>query len=509
MKTVVGAIALCFVTTQLSAQTPSHARTILIRGATVVDGSGGPARSVDVRIAGDRIEEIGRLMATPRDSVIDAHGLILAPGFIDTHSHHDERLDSERTALAAVSQGITTIVAGQDGWFSFPLADFFARFQARPAAINVASYVGHGRLRSLIMGDDFKRHATAAEVRHMGALLQGEMAAGALGLSSGLEYDPGIYSSTEELIALARISAVAGGRYISHIRSEDKHFWSAIDEAIAIGRVAHLPVQISHAKLAMRSLWGHADSLLARLDRARAAGVAVTLDIYPYSYWHSTLTVLFPERNFHDTAYARFALTEVTLADSAYLSDFEPDTALVGKSIAQIAAARGQDPAATLIDLIDQAQQPKPGGGEYAEGVIATSMVQPDIDRILMWRYANLCSDGALDGGHPRGFGAFPRFFRQYVRERHLLSLEEAVRRTTSLAARNVGIVNRGRIAPGYFADLVLLDTTTLAERSTPTQPHLTATGIKAVWVNGVLVYDGAVTGALPGQVIRRAATRR
>lgn len=342
----------------------------------------------------------------------------------------------------------------------------------------------------------------------MGALLQGEMAAGALGLSSGLEYDPGIYSSTDELIALARVSAAAGGRYISHMRSEDKNFWSALDEAITIGRVAHLPVQISHAKLAMRSLWGRADSLIARLDRARAAGVPVTLDIYPYSYWHSTLTVLFPERNFHDTAYARFALTEVTLADSAFLSEFEPDTTLIGKSIAHIASARGQDPAATLIDLIDQARQPKPGGGGYAEGVIATSMAQPDIDRILLWRYANLCSDGALDGGHPRGFGAFPRFFRQYVRERHLLSLEEAVRRTTSLAARNVGIVNRGRIAPGYFADLVLLDTATLAERSTPTQPHLTATGVRAVWVNGVLVYGGAVTGAFPGQVIRRAAAR-
>jgi len=481
---------------------------VLIRGATVVDGSGGRGRIADVHVAGASIRQVGRLTATSADSVVDARGLVLAPGFIDTHSHHDWGLDSERTAVAAVSQGITTIVVGQDGWSNFPLADFFGRLAARPAALNVASYVGHGRLRAAILGDDFKRQATAAEVRHMGALLDGEMAAGALGLSSGLEYDPGIYSSRDELIALARVAARHGGRYISHMRSEDRHFWAAVDELLAIGRLARLPVQISHAKLAMKSLWGHADSLIGILDRARAAGVRVTLDVYPYTYWESTLTVLFPERDFRDTAAARFALTEVTSPDSAILGDYEPDTTLVGKSIAQVAALRGTDPAATLIDLIASARKPKPGGGEFSESVIGTSMIQPDIDRLVRWPFANVCSDGALNGSHPRGFGAFPRFFRQYVRERHLLSLEEAVRRTTSLAAANVGIRSRGRIAPGFFADLVLLDTAALADRSTPARPHLAATGIRAVWVNGVLVYDGAPTGAVPGRVIRRAAAR-
>jgi N-acyl-D-amino-acid deacylase len=408
------------------------------------------------------------------------------------------------TALAAISQGITTIVAGQDGWSEFPLADYFARFEQRPAAVNVASYVGHGRLRSLVLGDRYRRRATAAEVQHMTALLQGEMAAGALGLSSGLEYDPGIYSSRDEIVALARMAARHGGRYISHIRSEDRHFWTAMDEAIGIGRAAHRPVQISHAKLAMRSLWGEADSLVALLDRARASGVEVTLDVYPYTYWQSTLTVLFPERDFRDTAAARFALTEVTLPDSAILSAFEADTTLVGKSIAEIAALRHTDPFSTLIELIAEAQRPKPGGGEFAEGVIATSMVQPDIDRLVQWPFSNVCSDGELDGRHPRGFGAFPRFFRLYVRDRQLLSLEEAVRRATSLAAHNVGIVNRGRIVPGFFADLVLLDTAMLADRATPSDPHLTSSGVSAVWVNGVLVYHGAPTGALPGRVIRR-----
>ena len=483
-------------------------RTILIRGATVVDGTGGPSRVADVRIVDATIRAIGRLVPTRRDSVVDARGLVLAPGFIDTHTHHDDGLDSERTAVAATSQGITTIVVGQDGWSEFPLADFFARLEQRPAAVNVASYVGHGRLRSLILGDQYQRHATAAEVTHMSALLQGEMAAGALGLSSGLEYDPGIYSATDEIVALAQVAARNGGRYISHIRSEDRHFWAAIDEAIGIGRAAHLPVQISHAKLAMRSLWGQADSLIGRLDRARASGVQISLDVYPYTYWQSTLTVLFPERDFHDTSAARFALTEVTLPDSAILSAFDADTTLVGKSIAEIAALRHTDPFSTLIELIAQARQPKPGGGEFNEGVIATSMAQPDIDRLVQWPFSNVCSDGALDGRHPRGFGAFPRFFRLYVRDRHLLSLEEAVRRATSLAAHNVGIVNRGRIAPGFFADLVLLDTATLADRATPSDPHLPSSGVTAVWVNGVLVYHGAPTGSLPGRVIRRDAAR-
>ena len=495
-----------FLLLALLAQTPTT--PVLIRGATVVDGSGGRSKVADVRIAGGLIRQIGTLTASPGDSLVDGRGLVLAPGFIDTHSHHDRGLDKERTALGAVSQGITTIVVGQDGWSNSPLADWFAGFKARPAAVNVASYVGHGRLRDLVMGEDFKRKATAAEVQHMADLLDGEMKAGALGLSSGLEYDPGIYSSTDELVALAKVAARHHGRYISHVRSEDRHFWAAIDELITIGRQAKLPVQLSHAKLAMRSIWGKADSLVGILDRARASGVNVTLDIYPYTYWQSTLTVLFPERNFQDTAYARFALTEVTTPDSAILGDFEPDTTLAGKSIAEISALRHTEPAVTLMDLIAEAAKPKPGGGEYDESVVAVSMVQPDIDRLWRWPFANVSSDGALNGAHPRGFGAFPRFYRMAVRERHILSLEEAVRRMTSLAAANVGITKRGRIAPGMFADLVLLDTASLGDRATPRDPHLTSTGVRAVWTNGVLVYNGAATGAFPGVVIRNPSAR-
>jgi CubicO group peptidase (beta-lactamase class C family)/imidazolonepropionase-like amidohydrolase len=272
----------------------------LIRGARVIDGTGARGRVADVRVRGDRVVELGALNAGEGEHVIDASGLVLAPGFIDTHSHAGREIFDQPDALGAVSQGITTIIEGQDGGSIFPLSEFFGRLDAAPTAVNVASYAGHGTIRRRVMGDDFRRHATSAEVERMRALLQAELAAGALGLSTGLEYDPGIYSATEEVVTLARETAAAGGRYISHVRSEDREFWQAIDEIIHIGREAQLPVQISHTKLAMRSEWGRADQLMARFDAARAAGVELTADIYPYTYWQSTLTVLFPQRDFED-----------------------------------------------------------------------------------------------------------------------------------------------------------------------------------------------------------------
>src|SRR4051812_6113824 len=281
------------------------AASTLIRNARVIDGSGAAARPGDVRIAGDRIVAVGRLTPAPGEPTYDAGGLTLAPGFIDTHSHHDRGLDTARDAVAMVSQGVTTIVVGQDGGGS-NLAAMFSRLDRQPAAVNVASYAGHGAMRSAVMGKDFARHATAAEIERMKALVTIEMDAGALGLSTGLEYDPGIYSSTEEVIALAKVAGDAGGRYISHIRSEDRNFWGAIEELIAIGRENRMPVQVSHIKLGMRDLWGKADSLVRVLDGARASGVQVTADIYPYTFWQSNLGVLYPERNFANSAETDF-----------------------------------------------------------------------------------------------------------------------------------------------------------------------------------------------------------
>ena len=259
--------------------------TMLIKGARLFDGTGAPGRQADVRIEGDRIIAVGALERQSGDRVIDGTGRALAPGFIDTHSHADGDIFTRRDALGAVSQGITTVVVGQDGGSYHPLADFFAHLKREPAAINVASYAGHGTLREAVLKDDFKRAATAAEIEAMSAMLRTDLEAGALGLATGLEYDPGIYATRDEVLALARVASAAGGRYISHIRSEDRDFWDAIDEIIAIGREARLPVQVSHLKLAMRSWWGRGPELIARLDAARASGVAITADIYPYLYW--------------------------------------------------------------------------------------------------------------------------------------------------------------------------------------------------------------------------------
>ncbi len=482
----------------------------LITNATVVDGTGEPRFTADVRIVDDRIAAVGDLDPGPDEPVIDARGMVLAPGFVDTHSHADGAILDHLDALGAVNQGITTTVVGQDGDSRFPLEDFFGNLEATPPAVNLASYVGHGTLRLQSMGEDFRRGATDEEIARMAALLDEEMEAGALGLSSGLEYAPGIYATTGEVVALARVAAAKGGRYMSHIRSEDRWFWEAIEEILTIGREAGLPVQISHIKLAMKSLHGQTDRLLDTLDRARADGVDVTADIYPYTYWQATLRVMFPDRNYEDQEAARFAVEELSAPEDMLIPVFEPDPSLAGKTLAEISALRGTDPPTTLMDLIREAEDRRKGRrfegeDDSVEKVIAVSMQETDIERLMTWPFINFCTDGELDGTHPRGFGSFSRVLGRYVRERRVLGLEEAIRKMTALAASNVGIAERGRIEPGAFADLVLFDPETVLDRATTDDPHATAVGIEMVWVNGRIVYqDGRPSGRRPGRMLRR-----
>jgi N-acyl-D-amino-acid deacylase len=479
----------------------AHAQSpTLIVNARVIDGTGTPARAADVRIAGGRISAVGHLTRHPADHIIDAHGLTLAPGFIDTHSHHDRGLLEHRDALAAVSQGITTIVAGQDGESHFPLARYFTRLDSQPPAMNIASYVGHGTIRQRVMGDDYKRVATDSEVARMQQLVREEMDAGALGLSTGLEYDPGIFSAPSEVLELAKVAGAMGGRYISHLRSEDRDFWQALDELITIGRVAKMPVQVSHMKLAMRALWGQGDKLVATLDRARAEGVQVTADVYPYTMWQSTLTVLYPKRNFSDRTETDFILKQVAAPEDLVIGDFALDTTYVGKDVGQIAALRNSDPATTLMALIAESQ-----AKQADESVVAKGMDERDIASIMRWPFTDFGSDGALDGAHPRGFGSFPRVLGRYVRDLRVLTLEQAVRKMTSLSAANVGITDRGLIRAGLAGDLVLFDPKTVSDHATIKHPHALSTGIETVWVNGEVVFDdGKTTGRHPGRVLRR-----
>ena len=494
MKTVCLLLVPLLAAAPLAAQQPT-----IIRNARVMDGTGAPARVTTVRIDSGRIIAIG---AQPRaaDRVIDAGGLVLAPGFIDSHSHHDRGLTADRGALGAVSQGITTIVVGQDGGSAFPLRELFARLEREPAAVNVASYVGHGTLRRRVMGDDFARAATDAEVERMAALMREEMDAGALGLSTGLEYDPGIYSAKGEVLALAKVAAAAGGRYISHIRSEDRDFWPALHEILDIGRDARIPVQVSHMKLAMRSLWGQGDRLIGTLDSARRAGTDVTADVYPYTMWQSTLTVLYPKRNFADRAETEFILREVAAPEDLVIGHFALNPSYEGKHVGEIAAMRGTDAATTLMALIAESR-----AADAGESVVARGMDERDIERLYRWPFASVSSDGALRGAHPRGFGSFPRVLGHYVRDRRVMTPEEAVRRMTSLPAKSLGL-DRGTIRVGAPADLVLFDPATVADRATIREPHAPSAGIRTVWVAGQVVYqDGMVTGATPGRVLRRA----
>lgn len=500
MKSLFRRISLAF-STLLMAWMVNGQQALVIMNVRIIDGSGGPSVMGNVRIVGDQIDTFGHISPAPGDSIIDGEGLTLSPGFIDSHSHHDADYTADHHLVPVISQGITTIVVGQDGSSNLPLGAFFDHLEQEPPAVNIASYAGHNTLRWEVLGNsDYRREATADEIARMGQLLDQEMEAGALGMSTGLEYDPGIYSSPGEVLSLAKHLKPYQGRYISHMRSEDVELENAIGEIINIGRTCQIPVQISHFKIGIKAKWGSAPALIAQLNAAREEGVDITADVYPYTYWMSTLKVLFPKRDFTNREQAEYALSELTTPDGMLLSTYDANPDYVGKTIAEIARASGENPADTYLRLIRVADE-KHGD----ESVIGTGMDEEDISLLYQWPETNVCSDGNGGSLHPRGYGAFPRFIRMYTRDSQVLTLEEAVHKMTGLTAQHLGIRDRGIIAPGKFADLVLWDPQTITDHATTAQPHALCTGIKAVWVNGVQVWDGKdASGALPGRVIRR-----
>ena len=298
----------CFFLPTASMAEVSNQQNWLIKNIVIVDGTGAKGFSGAVRVVDGVIASVGDLVPAVGETVIDGNGQVLAPGFIDNHSHADSEIREQRDALAAVGQGITTVVIGQDGSSPYPLADWFETQRTLPAAVNIASYAGHNTLRDEVLGDDFRRAATPGEMETMATMLQAEMDAGALGFGTGLEYEPGIHSLPDEVISLAKIAASQGGRYVSHVRSEDRWLLQAIDEIIEIGRVTGMPVQVSHIKLAMKSLWGTAPEMIRRLDEARAEGIDITVDIYPYTYWQANMMVLIPSRDLADRDEYEYAL---------------------------------------------------------------------------------------------------------------------------------------------------------------------------------------------------------
>lgn len=485
-----------------AAQTPAPPPGLLLTNGTVVDGTGAPPRPAAIRLRGDRIVEIGpALTPAPGEQVIDVSGLTVAPGFIDVHSHADRGLEQTPGAESQVMQGITTAIVGQDGGSPMPVSDFFERVETVKPAINYASSVGHGSVRSLVMGADFKRAATAAEMETMKALVDRGMLDGALGLSSGLEYDPGFYSQPGELVELARVAARHGGFYSSHVRDEENGVLDAWREAIDVGRKAGLPVQISHIKLASKPVWGQSAAALKLLEEAKRGGVDVMADWYPYTYWQSSMYVLIPDRDFENRAKWETGLEEIGGAGNVLVTSYRPDPSYNGKTVQQIADATRRDPVTTIIEMI------RAGGPGI--GIIGTSMTEEDLARFVIHPQVIICSDGGLSGRHPRGYGAFPRVLGRFVRERGLVTLEEAIAKMTSRTAARIKLADRGVLAAGKYADLVVFDARTIIDRGTPQEPSLAPVGMRHVIVNGELVLrDGQATAARPGRALRRVSGR-
>jgi N-acyl-D-amino-acid deacylase len=467
----------------------------VIGGAQVADGTGAPLRRVNVRIAGERIARVGDFRPGKNEVVVDAAGLVLAPGFIDMHNHSTEGLEREPLAASQIAQGITTVVLGADGSSPWPIAEYLARRRAEAPAVNVVLFVGHATVRQRVMGDDFRRAATPEEVKRMAALVEQGMREGAAGLSSGLEYEVGSYSTTEEVIELARAAARHGGIYMSHIRDEADRSFEALREAIEIGEKARIPVQISHIKLGTVGVWGKAAEAVKLIEEARRRGVDVTADCYPYEAWSSTITVLVPSRRHDDPESVARGLADVGGAQNVLITRYAKNPSYEFRTMEEIAKERGITPVELYMEIV------RNGGA----GVVCRSMTEADIRTFYTQPWVMVASDGGIGARHPRGAGSFPRVLGRYVREQNWLTLDEAIRKMTSLPAARLGLKDRGAIRAGARADFVLFHPQTVIDHSTFSEPQKLPAGIEKVWVNGQLVWnEGQATGARPGRVLSR-----
>jgi N-acyl-D-amino-acid deacylase len=469
--------------------------SFLIVNAQLADGTGGSLRRANVRVSFNHIEEIGDLKPEPDEPVIEAKGLVLAPGFIDIHNHSTEGLLNDPQAETQVAQGITSLVVGADGDSPWPIINWVRSIERLRTAPNISVFVGHATIREQVMGKDYKRVAKPQEVQLMEQLVSQAMNQQAIGLSSGLEYEVGSYSNTEELVALAKIVAGQGGIYMTHIRDEADKSFAALDEEIAIGERAHIPVEHSHIKLGTVGVQGKAGTYIKVINDARKRGVDFLADCYPYDAWHSNLKVLVPDKQYEDPRSVAKALADVGGASHVTITEFKPNPAYAGHSIADLAEAAHLSDVQMFIRLIRE--------GETANTeavIIGQSMIESDIKAFYQQPWVMVASDGGIGSSHPRGAGTFPRVLGVYVREKHWLTLPEAIRKMTSLPAQRLGWKDRGVLRAGAYADLVLFNPDTVIDRSTYANPTALPSGIEKVFVNGVLVWDnGKGTSDRPG----------
>ena len=475
---------------------------LLIRRARLIDGSGEASVDGDLAVRDGRIAAMGDLGKATADRTIDADGLVLAPGFVDSHCHDDRALIEMPLMEPKVSQGVTTVINGNCGVSAAPFPagrpegppplnlinrsgtpgfesfrDYFAALDETPAAINHACLCGHINLRNAFM-DEFDRPATEREIEGMTALLDQALSEGAIGLSTGLYYPPATAAPTSEVTAIARVLNRHNALYVTHMRDEEDHVTDSMEETFLIGREAYSPVVISHHKCTGQANFGKSDVTLKMIERARE-NQTVGVDAYPYT---ASSTILQPGR--------------VKASSRVIITWSKPMPEATGRDLADIAAEMGCDP-------VEAAERLVPGGAVYF------AMDEADVSRILAWPDTMIGSDGIIQDHHPhpRAWGTFPRVLGHYARDRGLFPLEQAVRKMTSLTAETFGLKGRGRLREGYAADLALFDPDTVIDSATFAEPKQPAAGIHMVFANGTAIWsNGAPTGARPGQRLTRQA---
>jgi N-acyl-D-amino-acid deacylase len=532
---------------------------VVIANGHVIDGTGSPWYAADLGIRNGRITAIGNLAGAAATRRLDAHGMVVAPGFIDMLGQSELTILVNPHLPSKIYQGITTEVTGE-GSSAAPLNDsiiatsrvtfqhfnltadwrtlgqYFARLEKAGMGINLASYVGATQVRKMVIGDA-DRKPGASELDSMTALVRAAMQDGAVGVSTSLQYAPAPYASTEELIALATEAAKYGGIYATHMRSEGAGVFAAIDEAVRIGREAHIPVEIWHLKAAGKPQWGLMPRIVAKIDSARRSGVEIGANTYAYPAWFNSTSAFIPPwahdggdtkliERLKDPAIRAKIRKEMLTPSTAWDNEWQevpgPEAILIavvqnpkllplqGKTLAQIAKDRHADPIETLMDILVE------DDGFTYNAVFGMS--EPDVTLALQqpWTSVDNDSQGAAPDGilgkehpHPRAYGTFPRILRKYVREEHKLTLEDAIRKFTALPAQRMRFTDRGVLKQGMWADVVVFDPDSIRDVATFEQPNQLSAGMRFVLVNGVpVIADGKMTDALPGKVVRGAGYR-
>jgi N-acyl-D-amino-acid deacylase len=502
---------------------------LIIRNGRIVDGTGNSWYQADIGIRGSKIVAIQRSLPGTANKTIDAKGLIIAPGFIDVHTHIEGDEVRNPAATNFILDGVTTVVAGNCGSSHTQIGKYFQFIDSLRLSVNVASLVGHNDIRKAVMGRA-NRMPSEEELQKMELLVKTAMEEGAVGLSTGLIYIPGTYAKTDEIIRLAKVASAYQGVYASHMRDEGDSVQFAIDEALRIGREANIPVEISHFKVSGQQNWGRSSQTLQQIIDARKQGYDVTIDQYPYTASSTSLSTLLPDAilaDGQDSIVARLQRPAVRKATIDYMvkrlkqrklkhfsypvvASYRADTTYQGKSIEAVNLLRGQKhnaraEAETVLQMMEK------GGA----GMVFHGMDEKDVRRIMQYPFNMFASDASIrvyGSGvpHPRGYGTNARVLGKYVREEKVISLEEAIRRMTSLPAQKFQLTDRGLVKPGFAADLVVFDPNTVKDLSTFEQPHQYATGFHYVLVNGQIVADSSGhTGVRSGQVLVGPGTKR